>query len=155
MGVFRYGYASGFDELARKALEQWPNRQDLALPLFYLARHSIELALKDAIIEFAKTDDVRPEIEGHGLMQLWNQLKEYMKRWGTSPDDEWSIYVGKLLNHLHHHDPDGERFHYPENKKRVPFEWTRVDLEDLVRAHRHVTMYCDGSMSMHAEGYQG
>ena len=119
-------------------LEQWPNRQYLVLPLFYLARHSIELHLKDAILEFAKTDDVMPDLEGHGLMQLWNQFKDYMDRWGTPADDEWGVYIEKLMNHLHQHDPDGERFRYPENKKREPFGLTRVDLEDLVRAHWHI-----------------
>jgi hypothetical protein len=34
-------------------------------PLFFLARHSIELALKATIAEFAKIDDAAPQLVGH------------------------------------------------------------------------------------------
>jgi|HubBroStandDraft_6_1064221.scaffolds.fasta_scaffold733641_2 hypothetical protein len=152
---FSYGYSNGFEEFAKRALEIWPGREHLALPLFFLARHSIELALKDTILEYAKTDPPPPDLGGHGLMQLWNQLLAYMDRYGLAANDEWGVYCGKLLNHIHEVDPDGERFRYPAARDGAPFELTRVELEGLVKAHWHVTMYCDGCANMHADGYHG
>ncbi len=152
---FSYGYGWAFDELAKKALETWPSRDYLAMPLFFLARHSIELHLKDTILEYARTDDTPPDLGTHGLIQLWNQLRKYMERYGIPADDEWGVYCGKLLNHVHEVDPDGERFRYPAARDGASFELTRIELEGLVRAHWHITMYCDGCANMHAEGYHG
>jgi hypothetical protein len=125
------------------------------MPLFLLARHSIELHLKDTIREYAKTDDMPADLGTHNLMWLWNQLGTYMERYGIPADDEWGVYCDKLLNHIHEVDPDGERFRYPTARDGAPFEITRVELEGLVRAHWHITMYCDGCANMHVGGYQG
>jgi hypothetical protein len=148
-------YHEAFDVLARKALEDWPKRSGLSTPLFYLARHSIELSLKDTILEYASTDAVPAKIDGHGLMQLWNQLLGYLERWGVPGTDEWGVYCTKLLNHIHEADPDGERFRYPTAKDGKPFELTRVELDGLIRAQWHLTIYCDGCANMHADGYKG
>lgn len=59
------------------------------MPLFLLARHSIELHLKDTIREYAKTDDMPADLGTHNLMRLWNQLGTYMERYGIPADDEW------------------------------------------------------------------
>jgi hypothetical protein len=73
---FSYGYGSAFDELARKALETWPNRDYLSMPLFLLARHPIELHLKDTILEYTKTDDTPADLGTHNLMQLWTSVRQ-------------------------------------------------------------------------------
>jgi hypothetical protein len=58
------------------------------MPLFYLARHSIELHLKEAILFYSEQHPRPPEIEGHRLMSLWNQLLRYMRGVGYPTDDE-------------------------------------------------------------------
>ena len=120
-----------------------------------MARHSIELSIKSAIVEFAGTDTVPAHLEGHGLLALWYQLGKYMARWGTPNDDNWGKHCEKLLSHMHEADPDGERYRYPADLKGQSFTVTLVDLEDLVMAHWHITTYCDGCVSMHAAGYRG
>jgi hypothetical protein len=111
--------------------------------------------LKVTIIEFATTDDVKPELGEHGLLQLWKQLCGYLKRWGVPADDDWGKHCHKLISHMHEADPDGERYRYPADRKGKPFETTSVEIEKLVEAHWHITTYCEGSASMHDAGYRG
>jgi hypothetical protein len=59
-----FTYSLAFDELARKAYQPGHRVSNLCIPLFFLARHSIELALKGTIPEYA--DDAMPE--GHDLV---------------------------------------------------------------------------------------
>jgi len=79
---FAYGYEQVFKILAKEVREKWPGRDFLAMPLFYLARHSIELHLKEAILFYSQQHSRPPEIEGHRLMSLWNQLLGYVQGLG-------------------------------------------------------------------------
>jgi hypothetical protein len=152
---FSCGYSAAFEALARKCLEKNQDLTLLSSALFYLARHAVELALKSAILEFAETDDTPPKLTTHNLQALWEQLGEYMDRWGTGNKDQWGVHCGKLIAHMHESDPDGERFRYPSNLKGETFELTRLDLEELVRAEWHLTMYLDACCEMHADGFKG
>jgi hypothetical protein len=133
--------------------EKWPGRDFLAMPLFYLARHSIELHLKEAILFYAEHNPRQPDLEGHRLMSLWNQLQEYMRGVGYNKEDEWTSYCAKLLNHINETDPDGEHFRYPESKSGMSFTATAIELEGLVKAHWHICMYCGAATSMLDAGY--
>src|SRR4051812_29286150 len=62
---FSYGYSAAFEVLARKCLEKDADLGLLSTSLFYLARHSVELALKAAILEYAKTDETEPKLGTH------------------------------------------------------------------------------------------
>jgi hypothetical protein len=150
-----YTYSRAFDELARKAFEAGHRGSNLSTPLFFLARHSIELALKSAILEYAETDDVAPEIDGHDLVSLWKQLSDFMERWRTPATDDWGIIVAKKIADIQEVDPKGDRFRYPTDIKGKPFELTHVELEGLIRAHSSVTTYLDACAQMHSEGYRG
>lgn len=50
--------------------------------------------------------------------------------------------------HIDEIDPNGETFRYPTDRKGKPFNYTRVEIEGLVRAHHHVTLITDASISM-------
>jgi hypothetical protein len=89
-----FTYSLAFDELARKAYQPGHRISNLSIPLFFLARHSIELALKGTILEYA--DDAKPE--GHDLVVLWKQLSAHMEDWGCPATDDWvSSSPGKSL----------------------------------------------------------
>ncbi|GGI23831.1 hypothetical protein [Bradyrhizobium guangdongense] len=151
-----YAYQRAFDELARKVFEVGRHRaSNLAYPLFFLARHSIELELKSTIAEYAKTDEVEPDLAGHHLLNLWDQLGGYMERWGLPADDDWGRLVRRLLSEIQEADPRGDRFRYPLDIKGRPFERTWVEIEGLIRAHNSITTYLDGGANMHAEKYRG
>jgi hypothetical protein len=113
------------------------------------------LALKAAILEYAKTDETEPKLGTHSLVSLWVQLGEFMDRWYLGTKDDWGEYCGKLVAHMHDSDPDGERFRYPSNRQGKKFEVTRLDVEQLVRAEWHLTMYLDACCEMHSEGFKG
>jgi hypothetical protein len=150
-----YTYSRAFDELARKAFEAGRRGSNLSTPLFFLARHSIELALKSAILEYAETDDVASEIDGHDLVCLWKQLSYFMERRRTPATDDWGIIVAKQIADIQEVDPKGDRFRYPTDIKGKPFELTHVELEGLIRAHSSVTTYLDACAQMHSEDYHG
>jgi hypothetical protein len=99
-----YGYSRAFDELARKAFEMSHRGGNLSTPLFFLARHSIELALKSTILEYADSDETLPRLEGHDLIALWEQLAGYMDRWGSPATDDWGRMVRKLVSDIQEAD---------------------------------------------------
>ena len=144
---FEGAYGRAFDKLAEDALGNWSDGQ-LALPLAFLCRHSIELSIKGAIVAYAESAGEAPLIEGHSLAQLWGELLRQIQAAGFIIDDEWTVYCGKLVQHLHDVDPDGERFRYPTSRKGIAFDYTEVDLRGLAVAHWHVGMLCDGAIGM-------
>jgi hypothetical protein len=140
-------YGMAFDRLAEIALENWEGGQ-MTQPLFFLARHSMELSLKDAIVAYANAAGRTPTIEGHSLLRLWNELRKELRDAGWIENDNWQMHCHELINHLHEIDPDGERFRYPANIKGTSFEPSQVDLQELGVAHWHVGMFCDGCVEM-------
>lgn len=146
---FAYGYSRAFEELTNEALRLWPGGDYLRLPLFYLCRHSLELALKTAIKEYSLHTTINADLEGHRIHDLWNRLLQQMVAAGyPAVDDEWTAYCGKLVRHLHDIDPDGERFRYPVNKAGNAFEYTRVEIEELAKAQWNVFSYCEVVVSI-------
>lgn len=111
-------------------------------------RHAVELTIKSAIVEYARSAGETPSIAAHGLIHLWKELQRQISRAGYNVDDEWTLYCTKLIDHLHSVDPDGERFRYPTSRTGAPFALTHVELRELAVAHWRIAMNCDGSISM-------
>jgi hypothetical protein len=65
-----YSYQRAFEELARKVFEEGGHRVSNLNPQFFLGRHSVELAIKSTIDEYARTDEKEPDLAGH-LLDLW------------------------------------------------------------------------------------
>lgn len=150
-----YTHSRAFEALARNAFEDGIRGGNLGNPLFFLARHSIELELKSAIVEYTETDAILPDLAGHNLVILWDQLCGYMERWGVPATGEWGVNVAKIIADIHEADPRGDRFRYPLDIKGKPFEPTRVEIEGLIRAHNSATNYLDACAQTHSEGYRG
>jgi hypothetical protein len=85
----------------------------LKLPLLFLCRHTLELDIKNAIIIYSQSANVPPDIKGHSLTRLWNELMTQIQLAGFETNDEWTAHCGKLVNHINEMDPDGERFTQP------------------------------------------
>jgi hypothetical protein len=51
-------------------------------------------------------------------------------------------------------DPDGQRFRYPGDNAGRPFEYTRVEFQELAKAHAHISLWCDGVTDMLHEAGQ-
>lgn len=145
-GYYAYAYAGAFERLIMVAIHSWPQADYLRLPAFFLARHSAELHLKEVIQDYcAATGNLYDAAGIHSLVSLWNRVTKLMP---IVPEDEWSAHVGRLIQHMHDFDPDGQRFRYPENNDGVPFLHTRVELEQLANAHGTITLWCEGAMDM-------
>jgi hypothetical protein len=151
---FAFSYERAFEQLARKAYEDGTRGMHLIEPLFFLARHSIELALKATIAEFAQIDETAPNLLGHKLLDLWEQLYAVMDRYGSPPNDDWGLKCRGLVAHIHEVDPEGDRCRYPSNRKGIEFAGTSIDVAGLIRAHGHVTTYLDACRSMYSAGYR-
>ncbi len=149
MGYYAHGYTYAFQRLVMVAIEMWPLAEYLRMPVFYLARHSAELQLKNVIKEYS-TANGQPytAADEHSLTKLWNKAAKQLELAGWPTDDDWSKYCGKLVQHLNEKDANGERFRYPEANDGTPFECTRVDLEELAKAHANVTLWCDAAIDM-------
>lgn len=141
-------YGRAFDSLSAMLLEEGRDPGQLGAPIFFLCRHSIELSIKWAIIEHARSAGENPKIEGHSLIKLWRELLKQFELAGFPSDDDWTVYCGKLVEHIHNVDPDGERFRYPESRQGTPFGYTAVELKELAVAHWHIGMLCDGAGEM-------
>jgi hypothetical protein len=150
--LYAFSYERAFEELTSAARAHWHNGI-LRAPLFYLARHSIELHLKSAIEDFANYTGEDIKDCGHNLLDLWRELQRLQFDVAGLPGkgDEWGTHVEKLINHIHAIDPTGEAFRYPENRAGKKFDYTRVELDGLVKAHHHITSYCSASMDYLSE----
>jgi hypothetical protein len=147
MSYMAYAYGKGFTEYAARALDDWPKRDYIIQPMVYLARHSMELYLKWAINEYQDyLGDFSEKTDHHGLIKLWNSLIKLMEKAGAPTDTDYSKHCLQLLKHINETDPDGEQFRYPHNKKGETFELAKVDLEELVKAHYHVSTYAEGAV---------
>lgn len=140
-------YGDAFNLLSQRLLAE-RGYERVVVPLFYLCRHSVELSIKHAVIEYAEALGEPPDVAGHSLASLWNELARLTQAAGFPTDDPWTVHCGKLVRHLHDADPDGERFRYPASRSGVPFECTRVDVERLAVAHWHIGVLCDAAGEM-------
>jgi hypothetical protein len=145
-----YTLAEGFAQAADHVLDTWKagRRNDLlAVPVVYLYRHAIELALKQGIREAAdrlrgdgNTDpaldrdavDKRMAVKpfGHNLAALADELQVLLTRLklATLPKDTIATLAA-----LHTQDPTGETYRYALRREGREFvqarpEQTRVDI---------------------------
>ncbi|MFC7065318.1 hypothetical protein [Brucella rhizosphaerae] len=141
-GNYVHAYHRAFEVMARHMLENPIRNQCVTIPLFYLARHSMELALKETLLGFSDSGIQAVKAEGHNLLTLYDELLKVLKDNGVS-DEQWSIHCHKIIVHLNKADPNGENFRYPEALNRKVFPEVEVDIEGLIRAHHHVTLLSD------------
>jgi hypothetical protein len=52
-GYYAHGYGYAFERLIMIAIEMWPQADYLRMPVFFLARHSTELHLKEVIQDYS------------------------------------------------------------------------------------------------------
>ena len=143
-GHYAYAYAGAFERLVTVAISTYPQADYLRLPLFFLARHAAELHLKEVIQDYCTASGVPYDAAGvHSLMTLWNRATNLVR---IPLEDEWSAHVGRLIQHMHDFDPNGQRFRYPDDNDGEPFQHTRVELVSLADAHATITLWCEGAI---------
>ncbi|QND71394.1 hypothetical protein [Tardiphaga robiniae] len=148
---YAFSYERAFEQLAERASERWPGGGLLQLPLFYLARHSIELHIKWVIDEFGKYTGEAGLTSGHDLLALWREMQRQFVIAGMPAEEEWGEHCERLIRHMHQMDPTGEMFRYPHDRKGKPFQYTYVEFKGLEKAHHNVTLYCGASLDVLSE----
>ena len=143
---YAYGYTRAFERLVMIALRQWPNAEYLRMPTFFLARHAAELNLKGVVQQFSAANGAPDLASGqHRLLKLWAKARGHVAQAGWPTDDDWSRYCGKLIQHLDYMDPNGQRFRYPGDNAGKAFDYTRIEFQELARAHAHITLWCEAA----------
>jgi hypothetical protein len=153
LSYFAFSYELAFNHLAGSIRERWHTNGLMQAPLFYMARHSMELHLKWAIEEFESYTGEKSKDYGHSLLDLWHELNRQQFDLADLPgrDDAWGKHVDKLIKHIHGIDPKGDSFRYPHSVGGKLFNYTRVEFEGLVKAHGHITGYCGASLDVLGE----
>lgn len=146
---YAHGYKHAFERLVMTAIHLWPQAEYLRMPVFFLARHAAELSLKEVIQQCSAANGrSEPVSDEHRLLKLWEAAQRHVATAGWATDDDFSVHCGKLVQHLHEMDPNGQRFRYPGSNSGEPFSYTRVELQELRKAHAHITLWCEGVTDM-------
>jgi hypothetical protein len=119
-----YPYIEGYMESADylcKIIKEKQNSDNLFLPMCYLYRNGIELALKRILIEDCQFDyDTALNIlrkKKHSILGLWNSIKQEIQLNSNSQDDDNTlINVELYINQLHNIDITSDKFRYPVDK---------------------------------------
>jgi hypothetical protein len=148
-GFYAFAYERGFEVLAEKCCRAYPSQSYLLLPLMQLARHSMELALKAALIECNKVYGASLATDKHGLVVLYDRLNDFLTSCGLiEKDDPWADYARKVLVHIDKVDRASMIFRYPTDRTGNPFGTFDIDIEELIIAHENVTLLADVTVTV-------
>ncbi|YCA46023.1 hypothetical protein M1E11_23850 (plasmid) [Bacillus sp. JZ8] len=119
-----YPYIEGYMESADYLYEliKIDNEKcSLFLPMCYMYRNGIELALKRILLEDCRYDYIEAtkilKNKKHSVQGLWNKIKDDIKHYTNAPkDDKTMLYVERYIEDLHKMDGSSMRFRYPMDK---------------------------------------
>ncbi|ARK29702.1 hypothetical protein [Halalkalibacter krulwichiae] len=113
------GYMEGANYLCKMIME---NKKDyLFLPMCYMYRNGIELALKRILVEDCqfdfKTVSKKLKNRKHSIEGLWNVIKDHIGLRANAPDDDTTLIIVELyIKQLHNIDTTSSKFRYPIDK---------------------------------------
>lgn len=112
----------------------------LYTPIMYLYRHSIELVLKEFVIQLNDQNLIDPSkaktaLSGHNLCKLWNLIKPTILANNPKGDPKIPKNAEIILHDLHNADQNGQMFRYPTNTEGKATSETYPDFVDLKRIH--------------------
>ncbi|RAV02688.1 hypothetical protein [Paenibacillus sp. YN15] len=96
-------------------------KDDMFLPMCYLYRNGIELAMKEILFEECSLDHQKAlsllKDRKHGFLRLWNTIVgDIEKHANADTDDPTLENVQKYINQLHEIDGTSDKFRYPTDK---------------------------------------
>jgi hypothetical protein len=140
-------YKNVIDELVNK-IEQDTPIDTVALPLLFLIRHSLEIALKANILKFEKVnhDVEKIKLKGtkyHSIENLFNKFKEHLNKIKKGFNIERNIvvqiddYLEKctpMVTKFQKLDKGSFNFRYPvDTNGNYNFAWdTRINISDII-----------------------
>lgn len=124
------------------------------LPVFFLIRHSSELALKCLIKEanFFSDDVHAKKIDGkHSLVSLFNVYNDYLKKIDMSKlpqtvQEELTSYrekTKKLTARIHEFDSNSQAFRFPFDKNGIPgrLNYSKYNFWNMVTALKDINAF--------------
>jgi hypothetical protein len=96
-------------------------KESLFIPMCYLYRNGIELAMKEILFEecsYDSQDAIKLLKERkHSIFRLWKSIKVDIEKHANAPEDDNTIdNVEKYIKQLHEIDGSSDKFRYPTNK---------------------------------------
>ncbi|TQR16330.1 hypothetical protein [Psychrobacillus vulpis] len=134
-----YPYVKGYMESAVylfEVIKENVEKDYLFLPMCYLYRNGIELALKRILIEGCQYDSVSAakimRKKKHSILGIWNSVKEDIVLHSNAPAGDTTInnveiYINQLHNKI---DQTSTRFRYPVDKD-LKFHFKKEEKYDL------------------------
>lgn len=116
--------------------------EKVVLPLAFMWRHLIEIALKDVVrcsreLFFEELSDSEQKVlRSHDLLALWQTCKVHLGLLG-SMDDPTLLHVEGIIRELHEVDPTADGFRYPFKRDGQTKNLTNApDQVDIVQMHQ-------------------
>lgn len=148
-----YPYVNGYNEsanyLSNLAIE---GNTQLFLPMCYLYRNGIELALKRILIERCDL-----QANKHGVVSIWNKISRTIADHASvQEDDETLLNVKKYLEQLNKLDSTSSTFRYPADKYlNLHFKKkTKLDIINISSRFKELFYFLDSvdlMISVHQE----
>lgn len=171
--VVGYGYAIGkffpfikaYSEIPSMLVAEIVSGKEssdiLFLPVCYLYRNAVELALKGILYEeslHSRQESLRLICRyKHKISGLWQSIrKQIIEEAGVPENDKTVLYVDEYISQLHSYDPSSSIFRYPIDKHLAyHFKNTRVlDIENVDNFFRELISFLeavDTMLSAHNE----
>lgn len=143
--VYAHGYATVADlALANSSRIE---RDSIVYPVIFLYRHAIELALKYTLLIARRLLDEPGGLQkGHGLNNIWAQLRPLLERiWDDGPEHDLRA-VDALIREMDHKDQNAEKFRYPISRGGERFFGSDelINLEKFCESGRKVLNFLHG-----------
>lgn len=119
--VYSEGYHRAVEVLTNHAMESRGDLDCLVFPIVFLARHSLELRIKDLIQTAAILNkaESKPSLS-HKLTDLWGSLRDRLVDLFPGDDPAALQDVDNFVSELSRFDHSSTTFRYPENTEGAP-----------------------------------
>lgn len=150
-----YPYVKAYTESADFLYEKMCNnnhlKETLFMPMCYLYRNSIELAMKEILLEECSYDFQQSikliNDSKHNLSKLWKAIKnDIMQNANVSKEDLTIINAEKYIKQLHEIDSSSDKFRYPTNKHLFLHykKKRKLDIKNVAMYFKDMTSFLNG-----------
>ncbi|WP_322448474.1 hypothetical protein [Robertmurraya mangrovi] len=153
-----YPYIEGYMESADyicKLIMETDDNGHLFLPMCYMYRNAIELALKRILIEDCRYEQSiafkKIKRKKHSVLGIWNLIREDIMLYSNAPDDDKTIEIVEIyINQLHNLDQTSDKFRYPiDTSLNLHFmNSKKFDVENISTCFNELFSFLDAVHSM-------
>jgi hypothetical protein len=119
-GPYVKGYTESAAFLVEYATSNSKYKKSLFMPMGYLFRNGIELAMKEILFEECslgfREAAKKVNRKKHKLLGIWNIIEGEIQRHARPSDNKTIENVRHYVSQLHNFDTEADKFRYPTNK---------------------------------------